>query len=74
MGKTVLITGASGGIGKELADRFAKDGHNMVLVARSEAKLVELAKGYRERYGVHVKVFAKDVTSPGVAEDIAAEA
>ncbi|MBE0339666.1 SDR family NAD(P)-dependent oxidoreductase [Paenibacillus sp. 23TSA30-6] len=73
MGKTVLITGASGGIGKELADRFAKDGHNMVLVARSEAKLVELAKGYRERYGVHVKVFAKDVTSPGVAEDIAAE-
>lgn len=73
MRKTVLITGASGGIGKELADRFAKDGHNMVLVARSEAKLVEMAKGYRKNYGVHVTVFAKDVTLPNVAQDIATQ-
>ena len=43
MRKTVLITGVSGGIGKELADRFARDGYEMVLVARSEAKILELA-------------------------------
>ncbi|MCK0473835.1 SDR family oxidoreductase [Halalkalibacter sp. APA_J-10(15)] len=73
MKKTVLITGASGGIGKELADRFAKDGNNMILVARSEAKLVKLAKEYREKYGVQVKVFVKDVSVPGVAEEIAAD-
>jgi len=73
MNKTVLITGASGGIGKELADRFAKDGYNVVLVARSEDKLTELAKKYQESYRVQATVFAKDITLPGVAEEIAAE-
>lgn len=70
MSKTVLITGASGGIGKELADRFAKDGYDLVLVARSEVKLLDLAKEYRERYRVQATVVAKDVALPGVAEEI----
>ena len=52
MRKTVLITGVSGGIGKELADRFAKGGHHIVLVARSESKIVELAQEYRKKYGI----------------------
>jgi short-subunit dehydrogenase len=73
MNKTVLITGASGGIGKELANRFVKDSYNMVLVARSEGKLEELAKEYREGYGVQVTVYAKDVSLPGVAEEIASD-
>ena len=73
MSKTVLITGASGGIGKELANRFVKDRYNMVLVARSEGKLEELAKEYREGYGVQVTVYAKDVSLPGVAEEIASD-
>ena len=73
MSKTVLITGASGGIGKELANRFVKDGYNMVLVARSEDKLAELAKEYREAYDVQVTVYAKDVSLPGVAEEIASD-
>ncbi|MBT2255735.1 SDR family NAD(P)-dependent oxidoreductase [Priestia megaterium] len=73
MSKTVFITGASGGIGKELANRFAKDGYNMVLVARSEGKLAELAKEYREAYDVQVTVYAKDVSLPGVAEEIASD-
>lgn len=73
MNKTVLITGASGGIGKALADRFAKDGYNMVLVARSGDKLAELAKDYRERYRVSATVFTEDVALPGVAEKIYAE-
>ncbi|MDQ0113667.1 SDR family NAD(P)-dependent oxidoreductase [Paenibacillus harenae] len=73
MSKTVLITGASGGIGKELADRFAKDGNDLVLVARSEGKLLELSKEYRKKYGIQATVIAKDVASPGVPEEIAAE-
>jgi short-subunit dehydrogenase len=44
MSKTVLITGASGGIGKELANRFVEDRYNMVLVARSEGKLEEVGE------------------------------
>lgn len=48
MRKTVLITGVSGGIGKELADRFAKDGHHIVLVARSEGKIQDLAQSIRK--------------------------
>lgn len=70
MQKTVLITGVSGGIGKELADRFARDGHEMVLVSRNEAKLMELAESYRSTYGVVVTVIAKDIASPGVPEEI----
>ncbi|MGG4142519.1 SDR family oxidoreductase [Paenibacillus algorifonticola] len=70
MKKTVLITGVSGGIGKELADRFAKDGHNMVLVARSEDKILELAQEYQNKYGIQATVIAKDVAAPGVPEEI----
>lgn len=73
MSKTVLITGVSGGIGKELADRFAKDGYDLVLVARSEGKLLELSKEYRKKYGTQSTVIAKDVASHGVPEEIAAE-
>jgi uncharacterized protein len=62
--KTVLITGASGGIGKELVDHFAKDGYNLVLVARNEGKLMKLAKEYRTRYRVQLTVFAKMLPCP----------
>ncbi|CAM4171818.1 SDR family NAD(P)-dependent oxidoreductase [Saccharibacillus endophyticus] len=73
MRKTVLITGASGGIGKELADRFAKDRSNLILIARNEEKLLELAKIYREKYEVQVTVIAKDVAAPDVPEEIFTE-
>ncbi|RCW45487.1 SDR family NAD(P)-dependent oxidoreductase [Paenibacillus prosopidis] len=73
MRKTVLITGVSGGIGKELADRFAKGGHNIVLVARSESKIVKLAQEYRKKYGIQATVIAKDVAAPGVPEEIFTE-
>lgn len=70
MKKTVLITGVSGGIGKELADLFARDGYNLVLVARNEAKLKEMSKAYEQQYGTHSIVIPKDVSVTGVPQAI----
>ncbi|HVI01898.1 MAG TPA: SDR family oxidoreductase [Enhygromyxa sp.] len=58
--QAALITGASGGIGLELAKLFARDGHELVLVARSEDKLRALA----EQLGVRATVLAFDLSRP----------
>jgi len=68
---TVLITGASSGIGLELARLFAADGDDMVLVARSEDRLRELADGLTAKYRVHARVLAADLTRPESADEIA---
>jgi short-subunit dehydrogenase len=60
---TVLITGASGGIGYELAKLFARDRHNLVLVARSGDKLAQLATELRTS-GMTVKTVPLDLASP----------
>ena len=60
---TVLITGASGGIGYELAKLFARDHHNLVLAARSADKLAQLATELRTR-GVTVKTVPLDLSTP----------
>jgi len=60
---TVLITGASGGIGYELAKLFARDHHNLVLVARSADKLAEVAAELQPM-GVSVKAMALDLGQP----------
>lgn len=60
---TVLITGASGGIGYELAKLFARDHHNLVLVARSADKLAQVATELRAS-GVAVKTIALDLAEP----------
>ncbi len=61
--QTVLITGASGGIGYELAKLFARDHHNLVLVARSADKLAQVAAELQP-HGVTVKTIALDLTAP----------
>jgi short-subunit dehydrogenase len=61
--QTALITGASGGIGYELAKLFARDHHNMVLVARSADKLAQVAKELQTQ-GVTVKTIALDLAEP----------
>ena len=65
----VVITGATQGIGKALAEEFAKDGHTLVLVARDEAKLAATARALADEHGVRVRVFACDLgTAEGCAE------
>jgi short-subunit dehydrogenase len=59
----VLITGASTGIGALYADRFAKRGHDLVLVARDGAKLAALADRLSRETGVTVEVLAANLTN-----------
>ncbi len=49
--QTALITGASGGIGYELAKLFARDRYNLVLVARSSEKLNQVAAELQSQFG-----------------------
>jgi uncharacterized protein len=58
----VLVTGASSGIGAVYADRFAKRGHDLVLVARNAPKLESLADRLREETGVAVDIVRADLT------------
>ena len=68
-----LITGASGGIGYELAKVFARQGHDLVLVARSQDKLSLLAEDLHAASGINVKVLAKDLSHPTAVPEIIAE-
>ena len=72
-GKTALVTGASGGIGYELARLFARDGYDLVVVARGEEKLAQLARDFGERFGVSVKVVAQDLAEPAAPGEVFAE-
>ena len=67
---TAMITGASSGIGLELAELFAQQGHDLVLVARSEQKLEQLAMQYAIQYKVYTRVIAKDLARPESPEEI----
>jgi short-subunit dehydrogenase len=69
--ETALITGASAGIGTELARLFAADKSKLVLVARRQEKLEELAADLRDRHGVDVHVLAADLGRADAPQEIA---
>ncbi|MBU0825203.1 MAG: SDR family NAD(P)-dependent oxidoreductase, partial [Alphaproteobacteria bacterium] len=62
--QSFLITGASDGIGAVYADRLARRGHDLILVARRADKLAELAEELRSDTGVSVDVIAADLANP----------
>jgi short-subunit dehydrogenase len=68
--KNALITGASSGIGYELSKLFARDNYNLVLVARNEGKLNQVADELTEKFGISVKIISKDLSLPTSAEEI----
>ena len=65
-----LITGASRGIGAELARQFARGGYDLVLVARNRTQLLELAAAVQTDYGCHATTIATDLGKAGAAEKL----
>lgn len=66
-GPWAVVTGASSGIGRELATRLAESGLNLLLSARREPELTQLADELRQRYGIETRIAAADLSAPGGA-------
>ncbi len=69
-GSTVLVTGASSGIGEAFARNLANRGANLILSARSEDKLARLADELREEYRISVHVFPVDLILPEAPQQL----
>jgi uncharacterized protein len=67
---TAIITGASTGLGREFARFCARDGYDLVLIARSQPKLEELATEIRQNAGRSTRVITKDLSIPDAAREI----
>ncbi len=69
-GQCALVTGASSGIGAEIAKELAREGANVVLVARRVERLEALAKEIKDAYGVEAKALAFDLGEPNAAQSL----
>ena len=72
-GQTALITGASSGIGLELARVFAEEGFNLILVSRQRDTLEQLGRELNQSHHVQVIAIEKDLFQPAAAEELYAE-
>jgi short-subunit dehydrogenase len=72
-GQTALVTGASMGIGVDLAECFAKDGYNLILTARSEAALKDVAAKLADKYKIAATPIALDLGAIGAGHKLANE-
>jgi hypothetical protein len=72
-GQTALVTGASMGIGVDLAECFAKDGYDLILCARSEGPLQEAAERLAGAYGVRAVAIVADLGKPEGPARLAAD-
>jgi uncharacterized protein len=70
MNEMALITGASSGIGFELAKIFARDKTDLILVSRNVERLKEIARDLESKYGIGVLVIAKNLGNKDAAEEI----
>ncbi|PKH66941.1 short-chain dehydrogenase [Flavobacterium sp. ALD4] len=70
MKKTALITGASSGIGFELAKIFAREGNDLVLVARNVSKLQELKNSLEKEFSIKAFIIAKDLSKIDSAQEV----
>ena len=70
MQNVVLITGASTGIGFDLAHEFAKKGFNLLLVSRSKDKLLDLRKNLEFQYKVQADLFPVDLSKPSAPQQV----
>src|SRR6185312_11177151 len=64
-GQTALITGASAGIGVDLAECFARDGYHVILAARNESALRDVAERLTRTYGITATPIAVDLGAIG---------
>ncbi|HEY4940993.1 MAG TPA: SDR family oxidoreductase [Rhizomicrobium sp.] len=72
-GQTALVTGASMGIGVDLAECFAKDGYDLILTARSETALKEVADRLAAKHKIKATAIATDLGAPGAGEKLSGE-
>ena len=68
--KTALVTGASSGIGKELARVHAEQGGDLILVARRKDKLEDIKREFEKSYGIRVRIFPKDLSVFGATQEL----
>lgn len=70
--QTALITGPTTGIGRDLAELFAKDGANLILVSRDVQKLNQVKAELEGRYGIRALVIPSDLAQPGASQQLVA--
>ena len=68
--KTVLITGASSGIGREFAHLYAEDKQDLIIVSRSEKELWNLKVELQKKHKIHVTVITGDLSKQGAAQEL----